>query len=241
MSTCPPLTRSAAGSRCPAASTALRAPYRATISLPDPRNSTADPELARGRSAPLTASDSVSSRPRLPAGRRASVKPCSMPIGPATYHSCRPDRCSVTRLPRAVTDVIGEPASDSDSVPRAVRSRAGPSPNVALTPPPVNRQPAAECRALKRLSDAPSVAEIADWAAGGSDCTPCTPSAGAGTVKVDGPPMAGGPTRCSSATHASAQTAPTQTRARVMRPPTKLMVPTCHPPPSCPIRSWHPM
>ena len=164
-----------------------------------------------------------------------------MPSGPAAYHSRSPARCSVTRLPCAVTEVTGAPASDSDSVPPTMRSRTWPAPNVALTPPPCSRQPRAECRALKRRSDAPSVAEIADRAAGGSDCTACRPGGGAAAVKVDGPPMAGAPARCSSATHPSAQAAPTQTRARVTRAPTMLMVPTCYPPASCPIQSWHPM
>ena len=88
-----------------------------------------------------------------------------MPSGPAAYHSRMPGRVSVTRLPCAVTEVgAGTPASDSDSVPPAVRITGAPERKSARTPPPLRPHPEAVRRAVNARLSAAMVEEITDCA-----------------------------------------------------------------------------
>ena len=83
----------------------------------------------------------------LPAGRRASVKPCSIPNGPAAYHSVSPARSSETRFafaasvaPRPLETGAAAETGKAHRERRPAGTQRNPlASRCAATPPPASR------------------------------------------------------------------------------------------------------
>ena len=163
----------------------------------------------------------------VPAGRWASVKPCSMPSGPAAYHSRMPERASDTRLPLAVTaSAAPKPARDSESVLPPVRRRLGSPPRKsARTPPPARPHPEPVRRAAKARLSAAIVEDMTDCAWSGNDCSRLRPALVAGAVG----PLVAGSGRCVANASASAASPANPSAASAARTSNSLIPGICVP------------
>ena len=93
-----PATSSQVGSSCPFASRAVNPLYRSAVDLSFRSVRLRLPGSTEAARLPDIANASVSGLPLAAVGRRSSVKPCSRPLGPFTYHSVSAPRLYSTRF-----------------------------------------------------------------------------------------------------------------------------------------------
>src|SRR3954453_6418365 len=96
-----------------------------------------------GRRPPADAISTTTGCDRWPVGIESSVKPCSNPFGPLTYHSVTDPRRYSARAPSALRSATGGAATaPARPTPRRERARPVPDP-VGWTLTPAEENPAA--------------------------------------------------------------------------------------------------